>query len=89
MLAILKAGKGLYWGVPKNVDQAYLEQLEGEQLRKVINKRTGRRTWEWVKVGRRGDHLKDCECMQMVMACIKGLLIGRSDPEVEEGDVAG
>jgi len=73
----LRAGMGLYWGVPANVGQIYLNQMNGEQRRIKIDPR-GKREWIWVKTGRAGDHLRDCECMILVQAAIRGLLIGRA-----------
>jgi len=72
----LRAGMGIYWGVPANVGQVYIDQMNGEQRRiKIDNK--GKRQWIWVKTGRAGDHLRDCECMILVQAALRGLLIGR------------
>lgn len=89
LLQSLKNGKGAYWGVPSNVSQTYLDQLDGATLRKKRNKQTNKETWEWVKVGRKGDHIRDCELQALVAAAIDGRLIGRghAPPPAEEKDV--
>ena len=76
LLQNLRAGNGLYWGIPANVGQTYTDQLNGEQ-RRMKTAANGKRTWTWVKVGRAGDHLRDCECMILVLAAMRGLLVGR------------
>lgn len=76
MLQNLRSGMGLYWGIPANAPQIYLDQLQGEQRRVKVHA-NGKRTWEWRKVGRKGDHLRDCELMILVLAAIRGLLAGR------------
>lgn len=73
----LRAGMGLYWGVPANVGQVYLDQMNGEQRRLKTDPR-GKKSWEWKEVGRAGCHLRDCECMLLVLAAIRGLLMGRT-----------
>lgn len=77
LLHNLRTGMGLYWGIPGNVGQVYLDQMNGEQRQIKVDPR-GKRTWVWKKVGRAGDHLRDCECMVLVQAAIRGLLIGRT-----------
>jgi hypothetical protein len=72
----LRVGNGLYWGIPANVGQEYTDQMNGEQ-RRMKTKANGKKSWAWVKVGRAGDHLRDCECQILVLAAIKGLLVGR------------
>lgn len=74
----LKSGRGLYWGIPKDITQTYLDQLEGEKLIKV------KEQWVWKKVGKKGDHYLDCERMNLVLAFIYGLLGGAQPPVNEE-----
>lgn len=80
----LKQGKGLYWGIPRDVSANYLAQIDGEQKREVVNKRTGRKERRWVEVGRAGNHLWDCECMALVCAIIDGLLAGEPEAQALE-----
>lgn len=77
LLHNLRTGLGLYYGIPANVGDDYTNQMNGEQRQVKVNKATGKRTWFWKKVGRAGDHLRDCECMILVQAAIRGLLMGR------------
>jgi hypothetical protein len=74
----LKSGRGLYWGIPKDIPQIYLDQLEGEKLIKVKEK------WVWKKVGKKGDHYLDCERMLLVVAYIYGALSGQQPAEAED-----
>lgn len=68
----LKSGRGLYWGVATDAPQQYLDHLEGEKKLRVKDK------WEWKKVGRKGDHMLDCERMILTGAMIFGLMGGAS-----------
>jgi len=88
LLQVLRGGKGVYWGIPSNSSPTYLEQLDGAQLRRRRNKQTNKVTWEWVPVGRRGDHLRDCELQQLVCAAFAGLLLGRDAPVVADQEEA-
>ncbi len=81
----LKTGRGCYWGVAQDAPKEYDEQLEGEKKLKKRSKKTGREEWTWVKVGRRGNHLLDCERMNLVCAIADNLLTGAvSDTKPEE-----
>lgn len=79
----LKSGRALYWGIPKDISQLYLDQLEGERLVKVKEK------WIWKKIGKKGDHFLDCERMNAVVAYIFGLLAGQAAPPVEDENETG
>ena len=74
-LTRLKAGKGLYWGVPSDAPIDHAAHMISEMKKKVRNKKTGQNEYIWVVIGRRQNHLWDCECMQLVAAMIQGLVI--------------
>ena len=75
----LKSGRGLYWGIPADIQQTYLDQLEGEKLVKVKG------VWIWKKFGKKGDHYLDCERMNLVLAFVFGLL-GTQQLAAPEGE---
>lgn len=74
----LKQGKGKYWGIPDDIHQDYLDQLEGEKWLKIKG------VWKWKKTGGKGDHYLDCERMNLVMATIYGVFQGDSLPTEDE-----
>lgn len=91
-LARLRANQdpaeGATWEVFEGVEKAYLRQLESEQ--RVDNEKTGKPSWK--QIGKRPNHLWDCEAEQVVAAHILKL-IGRdsivginqeADPDEEE-----
>lgn len=67
-LGLLQTGKGHYFGIPSDVNEVYLKQMDGER------KKDGK----WVPVGSEGEHCRDCECMILVGAIGDGLLSGTS-----------
>lgn len=71
----LKNGKGLYYGVPADAPQDYIHHMSSEMKKKEYNKRTGQAEYRWVVIGRRQNHLWDCECMQLVAAMLQGLVV--------------
>jgi hypothetical protein len=73
ILARLYGGKGVYFGVPKDVPQYYLQHMTSE--RKQIARHQGsQEIRRWMKIGKRPNHLWDCEAMQVAFALIKGPL---------------
>ncbi len=70
----LKLGKGALWEIPSNIGKDYTEQLNSEAKVKTINKQTGFAVWKWIVIGRRPNHLWDCECMQVVCAMMAEIL---------------
>jgi Phage terminase large subunit (GpA) len=62
--------RGATWDVPDDIDDEYLTQMEGERRVKKGGK------WLWERVGKRPQHLFDCEAMQ-VCAAFMLKLIGR------------
>jgi phage terminase large subunit GpA-like protein len=71
----LKTGKGLGWGLPADVSAEYMRQMCSEAKRRTRNKKTGQVEHQWQVIGRRQNHLWDCECMQLVAAMIEGILV--------------
>ena len=66
-LARLLGGRStLYFGVPDNAPQYYLDHQAGESRKQV---KSGRKMiWVWERIGKRPNHLWDCECMGIVLA---------------------
>lgn len=69
LLSRLKGGKGVPYGIYEDVDPEYLRQMSSEHR---IKQPSGRPIW--VQIGRRQNHIWDCECQQVVMAMIEGVL---------------
>ncbi|PYT00190.1 MAG: hypothetical protein DMF63_08410 [Acidobacteria bacterium] len=72
-LGRMQQGKGLYFGIPGDAPEFYLDQMNGERLRE---KRlpNGATVFEWVEVGRQGCHCRDCEGMILTCAIADGLI---------------
>ena len=64
----------------------YLDQLDGEVKKQVIQRRTGKPILRWVK-GKEDQHAVDVEAMILVMASIANLPIAnRKETIVEEAN---
>jgi len=80
--------EGSTWEVFDGVESAYLRQLDAEQ--RVKDEKTGKPKWSLI--GKRPNHLLDCEAMQVVGATILRILGvdaevgsgGRADPDEKE-----
>jgi phage terminase large subunit GpA-like protein len=72
ILAVLRAGNGVDWEVPKDISDAYKFQIDSEVKEDQINKTTGQVNRLWVK--KRENHLWDCEAMNLVVAIMMGLM---------------
>lgn len=70
----LKTGRGMYWGVPGDAPKEHIQHMSSEMKKKERNKKTGQSEYRWVVIGRRQNHLWDCECMQLVAAMLQGLV---------------
>lgn len=71
ILQKLKTGDGAEWlvrDVGKLTDQ-YQAQMNSEH--KISRMRRGKEVMVWEKIGHRGNHAWDCECMQIVVAVIQ------------------
>jgi hypothetical protein len=62
--------EGSTWEVFDGVEKAYLRQLDAEQ--RIKDGKTGKP--RWVQIGKRPNHLLDCEAMQVVAATILRIL---------------
>ena len=71
---------GPTWEVPDDIDDEYLAHMEGEQR----VKKNG--NWFWEQIGKRPQHLFDCEVMQ-ICAAFMLKLVGRESPEIVEPQV--
>lgn len=82
MEALRKAG---YMTIAGDASPEYIRQIDAEIRIPEINPRTHRTELKWVKMGKRPNHLFDCEKMQVVMASM-AYLIGneRFDHENEK-----
>lgn len=78
ILARLREGKDMTfkWSVAREVaTEEYWRHMDGEIKRYLLNKKTGRTRYEWVKRGKTWpNHLFDCEVMQLAAATYLGLL---------------
>lgn len=70
------------WQTPTNVPREWLEQINARRKIAKRNPLTGDTKWEWVEVVKHWDHLRDAECMQLVIAAMRGWL-----REIEPGQV--
>lgn len=61
---------GPTWEIPADAGDDYLQQMESERRIKVKGK------WTWVRIGKRANHLWDCESMQVTGAMMLKL-VGR------------
>lgn len=74
ILARLKSGRALPWGIPIDVNPDYARHMSSEMKKRILDKKFNRYVERWVAIGRRPNHGWDCECMQIVCAMIGGLL---------------
>lgn len=85
ILARLFGGKGIYFGVPRDVPQFYMNHMASER-KSVVETRGNREIRRWVRLGKRPNHLWDCEAMQIVFALIKGPLRMASEQPAGEDE---
>src|SRR5690606_18980970 len=62
------------WETPRDAPKVWLEQINARRKLPKKNPLTGDITLEWSEVVRKWDHLRDAECMQVVLAAMKGFL---------------
>lgn len=82
-LSRLRRGIGPKWELPKDISKEYIYQIDSETKKKRHHSRTGQEMWEWVRMGKRPNHLLDCEVMQIAGAIMSGI-ISRSELKPEE-----
>lgn len=70
----LVAGQIAAFEVPNDVMPEYADHMTAETKRDVVDKRTGQMVQRWVVIGRRQNHLFDCECMSVCAALMMRLL---------------
>ena len=71
--------QGVTWEVPGDAGGDYLAQMDSEARQKIKGK------WIWKKIGKRPNHLWDCECMQLVAALMMRI-IGRESVEKDSAE---
>ena len=80
ILSRLYGGKAVYFGVPEDVPQYYLNHMASER-KQIVETRGNREIRRWMRMGKRPNHLWDCEAMQIVFALIMGpLRISNEEP---------
>lgn len=62
------------WHASANVNPVYSRHINAFQKRYVKNPRNGRMVWEWFNV-HNDDHLMDAECMGVIRAIQRGLVV--------------
>jgi hypothetical protein len=91
ILEALSRGKGATWEIPRDTPDFWHEHMRSEVKRVRPNATTGRPEVQYILVGKRQTHTRDCECMQVVMAII-GKVLGDEasyDQPEEKEAVAG
>jgi gluconate kinase len=83
ILEWLRTGNGPSWTVAAEaqVSDAYKRQLNAHKKITKINHLTGRATSLWKRIGKRDDHLLDCECMITALADFGGVFKLQPKPE--------
>jgi hypothetical protein len=76
-LHLFRTGRATGWTVPANPPKEYTDQMAARVRRARQNPRTGQTFWEWVTIAKCGEHLWDCERIQIAAAFLAGAL----DPE--------
>lgn len=82
ILVRLRDGKGSKWLAYDGAPQDWHEQMYSERRIKVYDK-FGKESIKWDRIGKRPNHLWDCEAMQVVAACM-AQIIGEPIPAKEE-----
>jgi len=62
------------WQTPRDVPEIWLKQINARRKLPKRDPLTGDTTLEWTEVVRKFDHLRDCECMQIILAAMRGFL---------------
>lgn len=62
------------WQQPQDAPKVWLEQINARRKLPKRNPLTGDIRYEWVEVVNKWDHLRDAECMQVVLAAMRGML---------------
>jgi hypothetical protein len=83
ILARLIAGKGAPWQIAGNAGDGYRKQLDSERRVKQTNG-----SFLWEQIGKRDNHLWDCEAMQVVAALMLKIIGADSVPVTAEEEAA-
>lgn len=81
ILKRLRDGKGAPWQAYEGAPNDWHEQMFSERRIQIYDK-YNKQTYKWERIGKRANHLWDCECMQVVAACMAGCIGG--DVPVQE-----
>jgi hypothetical protein len=73
ILANLRDGNGAEWLAYAEAGEDYQAQMFSEK-KVQRHDRVGQVVYEWRKIGKRQNHLWDCECMQIVAALMGRVL---------------
>ena len=74
LLAWFRRGSGQPWEIPSDTSYEYKEHMMSHKKVHRINKRTGKDSYEWIRVARRPDHLLDCETMLIAFSAFGKLI---------------
>jgi phage terminase large subunit GpA-like protein len=74
ILARLRDGKGAPWLAYEGVAEDWHKHIYAERRVKVWDSKGIEAGWRWENIGRRPNHLWDCEVMQVAAACMEGVL---------------
>lgn len=83
-LHLFRTGRALGWEKPRDPPEEYEAQMTAKIRRARQHKTTGQTIWEWVTVGIQGEHLWDCERMQIAAAFLAELLEGKPVKKLEQ-----
>jgi hypothetical protein len=73
ILEWLRSGNGPSWSVAGDVSESYKRQINAHKKVVKRNHLTGRETAFWTRIGKRDDHLLDCESMVTALADFGGV----------------
>ncbi len=71
-LALFRSGEVAGWTVAKDTPEEHVQQMAARVKRSRVLPRTNQTVWEWATVGKHGEHLWDCERMQLAAAVMSG-----------------
>jgi phage terminase large subunit GpA-like protein len=81
ILEWLRSGQGPEWTVAGDVSDSYKRQINAHKKVVKRNHLTGRETAYWTRIGKRDDHLLDCESMITALADFGGVFRATQKPQ--------
>ena len=78
IVVALRSGKGPAWEVPEDCPKAFLDQIDAEAKREIVNSKTKQVEYRWVKI-RKDNHAFDLCAMDVVAALMLRMLPGFTD----------